>query len=564
MLVCVCAFAWTGCGVLRSDPAPLLADGAARNRRLTLWDTSQQPSSVPHIDVDEVRPDEAEEEAEDVYQLNAEAIVRLMYQQSPWVISPRENMIAARYGLTEFRTNLSRFEPYAKINADWSDYPERDDSRAVSGEFVGGLEKETFEGAIFRVEGGVSGSRVTYHEVEDDEDPVEEGGGAVVRARVEVPFVGSRKRTTRIINQAFQESSARKAMLNYLTNFRSYTKYALNYYRYSIRALHYMRAYETKIQELESLLAHPQLTPSDRLRVEASLGDARVLRDQHEASYWAYLLLVLQYLGIEPEESYVLVEPPLKGSRYLDMVRTDEGMETLAREAYANNPRFQVLRDAIRNAELQRSQAIVGDYDITAFLQGTQFPFGAASYDDRLGGWLVSAGVTVRVNDQRVLSATRAKAESEIREYRSEIEAEVLAQQRQIATEAQEMRAYHDAREQIIENLEIAREEYIERRDRFLDTQPEGLTIDDVTGALSTWISTKIRLAGNVFNASRSEDTMLSATGDMYQIVGLRIIETDEGMELAEPPAEVMSQGEAEVSDQKVVFDRQTDASRPR
>ncbi len=40
------------------------------------------------------------------------------------------------------------------------------------------------------------------------------GDGGLVRGRVEVPFIGSRKRQDRIISQAFQESSARKAMLD--------------------------------------------------------------------------------------------------------------------------------------------------------------------------------------------------------------------------------------------------------------------------------------------------------------------------------------------------------------
>ena len=56
----------------------------------------------------------------------------------------------------------------------------------------------------------------------------ESGGGALVRIRGEKPFFGSRRRQERSIAQAFQESTALKAQLLYLKNYRSYVDSALS------------------------------------------------------------------------------------------------------------------------------------------------------------------------------------------------------------------------------------------------------------------------------------------------------------------------------------------------
>jgi len=520
------------------QPGPNAPDA---NRRMQLWEIGTvgtptehprtQPSGTP---VPATRPVDGQDPLAPPYRLDAENIVRLTYRKSPLVTSSREQMQAAQYGLTEFKANLSRFEPFLETTGDMTDFPERRDSEGVSGEVIGGIQKETFDGAIIRLEGGMSGGRVEFGEVAEDQEEIEEGSGGLIRARIEIPFAGSRKRQERVISQAFQESSARKAILNYLTNYRSYVASALSYYQSTVYYLDYMRAYQRKLERLERLLEDPRVKPEDRSRIQSTVGDTKVTIDSYRQSYRTYLLLLLQYAGVHPDEEFVLAEPPPDApSRYYERTLTPEGRQRLLAEAYENNPRFRVLEDAIRDSQLKRTQAIRGSYDVTAFGEGTEFGFGSETYDDRVGGWQANAGVTFRLNDRRVLTASQKKAEAEIRGFRAQIEAEQLSVQRQIATQSNVLRSRIESRPQILRNIEETQAQVEERSRLYLSGESETLTIDDVLTSLGLLSNAECRLIGNVYYSALAEDRLLSATGGVYRLVGLRMVDNGNGVELA-------------------------------
>lgn len=527
-----CAALGGGCTALSGPSVEPLLDAAEVERRVQLWrvqtaDTVQPPTTQT--------PDDDDDDFLKLpYRLNRRNIVRIAYHKSPLVTASREEMIAAQHGLEEFKTNLSRFEPFVEVSGDATHFPERRDSDGLAGEIVGGIEKETFDGAVFRVEGGVSASRVEFGQVDEGQQRIEEGSGGLVRARVEVPFAGSRKRQSRVIAAAFQESTARGAILGFLDDYRRYVRLALRYYHFALRYLDYARAYETKIDRLNVLLDDERVSPEDRERVMSSIGDARVLADQYRSYYRTYLLYLLQYLGIRPGEAYVLEECADEISPYLEPSRTREGKERLLADAFANNPEFRVLRDAIKDAELKRAQAIQGDLDITAFVQGTQFAFGSETFDDRVGGWEVTAGVTVRLNDQRVLTASRRKAEAEIREYRAQIRAEELRVQRSIATQSDKLFSYHQSQQQIRDNLHQTQVEYEQRSEAYLNGAQSNLTIEDVLSALNSYISALIRLASNRYSTWLAEQTLMTDTGEVYQLVGMEFGEGNESIEIPE------------------------------
>jgi hypothetical protein len=514
-----------GCSLFEPDVKPLF-DDAETEPEAQLWEVADptDPAQSATQPVTTQPADDPDALLSKPYRLNKETIVRLVYHKSPLVAASRENMIAAQHGLEEFRANLSRFEPFARLRGDATDYPERRDSQGINGEVTAGLEKETFDGAVFRVEGGMSGERVSFGEVNDDQEEVEQGSGGLVRGRVEVPFIGSRKRQNRVISAAFQESSARGAVLTYLTRYRNYADRALDYYVGALLYLRYVRAYEHKLDDLNGLLDDERLKPEDRRRIESTAGDTKVLRDQYAARYKSYLLLALQFLGINPDEEYVLEEPPLdEESRYYRMTRTPEQRRELLAQAYENNPKFQVLEDAIKDSELKRSQAIIGKNDITAYAEGTQFAFGSETYDDRVGGWVLKAGVSFRRNDSRVLEASRKKAEAEIRKFRAQIEAEELAVQRQVAVQSSTLGSYVESRPQIMENMAKAEEEFEQRKQAFFSGESTSLTIDDVLTPLSSRTVAEIRLAANLYNAALAENALLSSTGEVYRMVGMEM-----------------------------------------
>lgn len=477
----------------------------------------------------------AEEFPAPPYHINAETIPRLVYHKYPLVTSAREQMIAARHGLEEFKANLSRFEPFTNASGMAFQYPERRDSEGLSGEVTGGVEKETFDGAVFRVEGGARGERIKYGEVGEGQASEDSGDGGLVRGRVEVPFIGSRKRQDRIINQAYQESTARAAVLNYLSYYRSYALTAMNYYTGALLYLGYARAYENQIKILEDLLKEPELTPQDQQVILTSIGSTKVVRDSYKASYQSYLLWTLEYVGIRPGEEYYLEEPPVSaGSVYYDRTRTDEQRQQLLAEAYENNPRFRVLNDAIKDAELKRTQAILGKNDITAFVEGTQHAFGAETFDDRVGGWELRGGVSFRVNDPRVLNASIKKAEAEIRSYEARIEAEELSVQQQVAVQSATLTTYVESKPQILNNISQAESEFQARRRDYFGGRSTMLTIDDVLSSLYNITTGEIRLVSNRYYTALADNMLMSASGYLYQMAGMKLTEDANAAGLAE------------------------------
>lgn len=502
-----------------ATPSNGLSPGSRRNAS-----TSPRTDCPPEMpDVATSAPAGNDGVRNQTHRLNPRSIVSLVYELSPLVRANREEMIAAQHGLEEFKSNLSRFEPFARVNGDTSRFPERRDAEAVTGEVVGGIENETYEGAILRLEGGASGSRVAYGTVGEDEASVDKGSGALVRARFEVPFVGSRKRQDRVISQAFQESNARKAELDYLSNFQSHVLNALYYYYQAVLHLDYQRAFELQLAELETLKKDPRVLPEDLPRLESTADSARLTRDQYIASYREYLVLLLSYMGVPPEQEVVLEESPFQPSVYVERSRTPEGRAAIVEEAYSSTPTFRVLNNAIKDAELQRSQSIVGKFDVTAFVEGTHFPFGAETYDDRVGGWQIGGGVTIRLNDQRVLSASRLKAEAQIRQFRAQIEAERLRIQRQVATETDRLRSYHDLRPQTAQLVEQKQAEYRIRVSQYLENNGAVTSIEAVLIPLSEWISAETRLAANTYYQGQAEAALMTSTGEVYRIAGMRI-----------------------------------------
>jgi hypothetical protein len=318
-LLALCALVLSGCSILGDRDVPPLSGNGGVNRRTQLWRvtareaTRKRPVSTRPVSTRPVatrpattgpagmrpvaiRPDlppltsvrptsttqpsasqpaETLEPIAEPYRLNTANVIRIVYFKSPLVISSREEMIAARYGLEEFRANLSRFEPFVRVDGGASEFPERRGARGYQGELVGGIDRETFDGSVFRLEGGVNSSRFRFDGTEDKPAETQSGSGGVVRGRIEVPFIGSRKRQDRTIQQAYQESTARQAMLEYLGDYRSHASNALLDYRQTILYLNQMRAYEDQIAALEALLALPGLTNDERMPLQSTTAGCR-------------------------------------------------------------------------------------------------------------------------------------------------------------------------------------------------------------------------------------------------------------------------------------------------
>lgn len=528
-LMCLCAAVLTGgLGCSQVDrwmtpaPVPPLEHTPTAHAVPVAYHLPTDTADEQNGQAGDAEPEHLRDPLEPPYVLTVDNIIRLVYAKSPSVNAAREEMQAALYGLEEFRANLNRFEPFVDIRSDVSDFPKREGAGGFTGEATAGIQKETFEGAILRAEGGASFSRFSFDDRELPGDNVESGGGALIRARLEVPFFGSRRRQNRVISQAYQESTARKAKLDYLDNYRAYVENALSYYHLTVYYQRLASAYQRYVDVLESLTNDQRLKDEDRDRVESVRADNMARRDRYAANEREYLMTLLSESGISPEDDFELKIPPYRLSHYVMLTASPESLDRLLEEAHQNNPTFRVLNDAIRDAELQRTQAIKGKYDVTAFVEGTQFPLGSETFDDRLDGWTIGAGLTFRLNDHRVLNATRLKAEAQIRQFRARADAEEVTMRRRIITETEALEDNDKQRNNLLNVIEQKQAEFARRLKDYFQDQND-IDIDRVLSSRREVVNAEVRLSSTQYNSGNREARLMGATGRVYEIVGLKI-----------------------------------------
>ena len=455
-----------------------------------------------------------------VKRLDPGTIVRLAYERNPTVRAAREEMKAGKHGLTEFRANLSRREPYVEMRSDLSDFPNRRGAFGNTAETVVGLRQETFEGGILSAEVGGSYSRFEFDRSIVTKDFIEAGGGGLVRTRLELPFFGSRRRQDRIIAQAYQESTARQAQLNYLKSYRTVVDNALSYYNLVVYYRRLVAIYQRWVEDLTSLAKDERISDHDRQRVESVKATAASYVGQYSARDQEYFTILTSQFSIDPSPDIEVEIPEYSLSAWAQQARTPAGLQHLIELARTNNPTFRVLDDAIQNAELRRKQAVEGKFDVTAFLEGTLYPIGSETFDNRVSGWTVGAGANVRLNDRRVREAARLKAEAQIRQFQAEIEAEEINIRRRILSTTT---AVWDNDENRLQMLDVAQRKNAEFKQRLADYFNQLINIDQLLGTRSDIASNEAGLASNTYNTADREATLLLTIGQIFEAVGLRI-----------------------------------------
>jgi outer membrane protein TolC len=430
-------------------------------------------------------------------------------------------MRAAKHGLEEFRANLNRLEPYVELRNNLTRFPFQRSGIGHEITSVLGVQKETFEGSVMKLEVGPSlFSRFNEQQDINGPDPKDGEAGAFIATRMEFPFLGSRRRQDRIISQAFQESTARKAQLDYLKSYRALVENALSYYNLVMYYRRLVEAYQNWSKDLDKLLQDPRLRALDRSRVESVRSSAESYRGQYHARETEYLSVLLGYLGLEVTNAVTIVMTEYQMSPFAISAKTPKGLESLIERARQNNPAFEVLENAIRNTELQHDQAVRGKFDVTTFVEGTLFPFGSKDLDSRSTGWAVGGGINVRLNDQRARGATRLKTEALIRQFRAEIEAEEINIRRKIHSTTTAIWDNHANRDQM---LDVARRKAAEYKSRLDEYFAETINIDQLMSTRSDIASNASSLANIVYNSADRESTLILAVGQIYEMVGLKI-----------------------------------------
>jgi len=473
------------------------------------------------------------------YRLNFDSIVRIVYAKDSTVRASREEMLAGKYALDEFRANLSRLEPYAETRSDVSDFPNRGPNQAGAFgntlESVVGVKKETFGGAVLSTEVGASYSRYKYDQVTANGDSVESGAGALLRARLEMPFFGSRRLQDRIIAQAFQDSTARKAQLDYIRSFRAQVENAVSYYNQVVFWQRELESSEQWMAALDQLLGDPRLREADRPRIESSRAGVESSWNRVRARQIDNLGSLIAFLELNPDDEVAVEIPDYQLSSFVEQGRQDQGLRALIERARMNNPAFRILNDAIKNAQLQRDQAAHGRYDVTTFLEGTTFPLGSAVFDNRYQGWTIGGGINIRLTDRRARNATRLKSEAQIRQFEAQMDAEEIGIRQKIVSNTTSILSNDENRKQLLDQATRLASVFETRRNEYFAGM---INIDQLLSARADIYSNEGSVNANLQHTAEREALLALAIGQVYEMVGLKLgSDATEGLTPSAGPA---------------------------
>ena len=132
-------------------------------------------------------------------------------------------------------------------------------------------------------------------------------------------------------------------------------------------------------------------------------------------------------------------------------------------------------------------------------------------------------GTNTRTKFVLSLTASRLKAEAQIREFKAKIEAERLSIQQSVINATDNLRSKEELRIQILELISQRRDDYRDRVKRYLEDKDPSVIIDDVIYPLSNWTSAKVRLATNRLYRGTSTASLMAATGEVYRMVGMKV-----------------------------------------
>lgn len=181
--------------------------------------------------------------------------------------------------------------------------------------------------------------------------------------------------------------------MNYLKSYRSIVDNALSYYNLVVYYRRLVDIYSKSASDYSQLMRDERVDAPDRQRIESVRATAESNRNIYTAREKEYLTILLSYLAINGSEPVSIEIAEYGLSPFVEQARTPQGLQELIERARSNNPTFRVLDDAIRNTELQHKQAVRGKYDVTTFVEGTLFPIGSETFDNRLraGLWAVAS-----------------------------------------------------------------------------------------------------------------------------------------------------------------------------
>ncbi len=347
------------------------------------------------------------------------SIIQITYEKNLEIAASRYEIEETDYQFRRFERNLSQFVPLvveSQVERDSESnfeglnrITEKDDEARVSV----GFEKEFFDGKRFSAGAGVRGTS----------DQNGENGNTFVGGELRFPLFSSITTLERVTERNFEENELLNAWLDFIDTVRDEVSESHEAYIDLQNSLKRRNLAEEAVRDFQNLLDYTKETGNgDEIRqiedeIQAFLS--RKVNQQGNVDAWQIGLLDRLGLDFLPLERVMLLE--MKEDDYYGKQYIEKDLEQIIAEAIQNDVEIRVLEIARKNAELKKSLAERGKWDIIGKLFGT-YDFESRGDDlRRPSGFGVGLGFSVQRTDPKLLHLSLRQAEAEIRKFTAEI-----------------------------------------------------------------------------------------------------------------------------------------------
>jgi outer membrane protein TolC len=382
------------------------------------------------------------------------SVVRITYENNLRIAAARYEMEAAQYQFDRFERKLSQFTPF-KLDTTI----ERESKSSIKGsirdrELVDqggatvGFEKEFFDGK--KIEMGVGAQGFSADGAES--------GNPFFEGEIEMPLFSSFTRLERITERSFEESEMLQAWLDFIDRVNDSANESQGAYFVLQRAKNRRELALAAMNDLRGLLDGESdlAKPEDIAQIEGQIQEYQSDAVENQGELESNLIELLDNLGLDTLSLDDIDFLDYYSEYYYGRHYLDTKLEDLIQVALASDIEVQIRRIALKNAELKKSLAKEGKWDIIGKLFG-RYDFDRRGDDpSRKREFFVGAGVSIRRNDPKLLLLSMKQADAEIRRF----DADIMFRKRQVTNKI--TRLIYEARSM----RELAREQAAGRTSR--------------------------------------------------------------------------------------------------
>ena len=351
--------------------------------------------------------------------INMDTILRITYEGNLGIAASEHDLRAAELAFRHFEREYNQFTPFlfqSNLDRDVRRSMADDNRKQViqnqDYKVRVGAEKEFFDGSSVFV--GM-GERGNFGEDPDASNPF-------VEAEVRFPLLGSYTKLSRMISRTFEENEMFNARLGYVEDVRYTIQDAQENYTWLNVMREYRNMADLAIKDYRSLIQLPRVQSSkeDRREIEDEIKAVESKRTGYEGSINSYRSSLQDNLG-EEHLSLGRVDPmDLYTEEYYGKEYMTRDVGALIEEARANDAEVRVLQNARTNAELEKTLAEKGRWDMFGSLEGSN-DFQGEGASENNSGYSVGLGISLRFIDPELLSLAKKRAEEKIAKYNANI-----------------------------------------------------------------------------------------------------------------------------------------------